>query len=76
MKSQASEQVLLKVSPMKGIMRFNNKGKFIPCYIGLFEIPDRVELMAYKLTLSPSLYGVHPVPMLKQCYEDGDYIIK
>lgn len=50
MKSQASEQVLLKVSPMKGIMRFNNKGKFIPCYIGLFEIPDRVELMAYKLT--------------------------
>ena len=30
------EQVLLKVSPMKGVMRFGNRGKLSPRYIGPF----------------------------------------
>ena len=32
------EKVLLKVSPMKGMIRFCKKGKFSPMYIGPFEI--------------------------------------
>ena len=30
--------VLLKVFPMKGVMRFGKKGKLAPRYIGPFEI--------------------------------------
>ena len=30
--------VFLKVSPMKGVMRFGKKGKLAPRYIGPFEI--------------------------------------
>jgi len=32
------ERVLLRVSPMKGIMRFGKKGKLSPRFIGPFEI--------------------------------------
>ena len=36
------EQVLLKVSPMKGVMRFGKRGKLSPRYIGSFEVLKRV----------------------------------
>ena len=32
------EQVLLKVSPMKGVMRFGKRGKLSPRYIGPFKV--------------------------------------
>ena len=34
----AGDMVFLKVSPMKGVMRFGKKGKLAPRYIGPFEI--------------------------------------
>ncbi|XP_060974609.1 uncharacterized protein LOC133039706 [Cannabis sativa] len=34
--------VFLKVSPMKGIMRFGKRGNLSPRFIGPFEILDRV----------------------------------
>ena len=36
------DQVFLKVSPMKGVMRFDKKGKLSPRYVGPFEILERV----------------------------------
>ena len=36
------DHVFLKISPMKGVMRFGKKGKLAPRYIGPFEILDRV----------------------------------
>ena len=36
------EQVLLKVSPMKGVMWFGKRGKLSPRYIGPFEVLKRV----------------------------------
>ncbi|XP_070046231.1 uncharacterized protein [Nicotiana tomentosiformis] len=36
------KRVLLKVSPMKGVMRFGKKGNFSPRYTGPFEILQRV----------------------------------
>ncbi|KAH0764726.1 hypothetical protein KY285_000597 [Solanum tuberosum] len=73
---KAGEQVLLKVSPIKGVMRFGKKGKLSPRYIGPFEIIVCVGSVAYMLALPPSLSRVHPVSMLKNYHGAGYYIIK
>ncbi|WMV33266.1 hypothetical protein MTR67_026651 [Solanum verrucosum] len=76
---QTGEKVFLKVSPMKGVMRFSKNGKLSPRYIGLFEIFDFVGQVAYILALPASLSRVHPifqVSMLKRYHGDEDYIIK
>ncbi|WMV46491.1 hypothetical protein MTR67_039876 [Solanum verrucosum] len=66
---QAGEQVLLKVSPIKGVMKFDKRGKLSSRYIGPFEILDCVGLVAYRLALPLSLSRVHlvfHVSMLKK----------
>lgn len=55
------DQVFLRVSPMKGVMRFGRKGKLSPRYIGSYEILDRVWKVAYRLALPPELENVHQV---------------
>ena len=53
--------VSLKVSPLRGSIRFGSKGKLNPRFIGPFEILQRVGLVAYQLTLPPSLKVIHDV---------------
>ncbi|XP_057984604.1 uncharacterized protein LOC131169400 [Hevea brasiliensis] len=55
-----SDYAFLKVSPMKGVMRFGKKGKLTPHYIGPFEVTDRMGTVAYQLELLPNLSHVHP----------------
>ncbi|XP_070020545.1 uncharacterized protein [Nicotiana sylvestris] len=55
------EKVLLKVSPINGIIKFGKKGKLSPRFIGPFEVLRRVEEVSYKLALPSSLLRVHPV---------------
>ncbi|WMV24437.1 hypothetical protein MTR67_017822 [Solanum verrucosum] len=76
---QIGENVLLKVSPMKGVMRFGKNGKLSLRYIGSFEVLECVRPVSYKLALPPNMSGVYPVfhvSMLKRYHGDGDYIIK
>ncbi|WVZ97209.1 hypothetical protein U9M48_042759 [Paspalum notatum var. saurae] len=62
--------VYLKVSPMRGIRRFNMKGKLAPRYIGSFKIVERKGKVAYKLELPSNLSSIHNVfhvSQLKKC---------
>ncbi|XP_021751077.1 uncharacterized protein LOC110716750 [Chenopodium quinoa] len=58
---KVGEKVLLKISPMKGVMRFGKKGKLSPKYIAPYEIIQKVEKVAYKLNLPNELERVHNV---------------
>lgn len=54
--------VFLKVSPTKGVMRFGNKVKLNPMYIGPFKIIGQVKNgNTYQLELPQQLMGVHYV---------------
>ncbi|WVZ89652.1 LOW QUALITY PROTEIN: hypothetical protein U9M48_036031 [Paspalum notatum var. saurae] len=67
---KVGDHVYLKVSPMRGIRRFNMKGKLAPRYIGPFKILEKKSEVAYRLELPPSLSGVHDVfyvSQLKNC---------
>ncbi|WVZ89032.1 hypothetical protein U9M48_035491 [Paspalum notatum var. saurae] len=67
---KVDDHVYLKVSPMRGIRRFNMKGKLAPRYIEPFKIRKKKGEIAYRLELPPSLSGVHDmfhVSQLKKC---------
>jgi hypothetical protein len=62
--------VYLKVSPMRGLRRFNVLGKLAPRFIGPFQILEKRGEVAYQLELSPQLSDVHEVfhvSQLKKC---------
>ena len=64
--------VFLKVSPMKGIMRFGKKGKLTPRFVGPYEITERIGNVAYKLALPPALAMIHNVihvSLLRKCVQ-------
>ena len=72
------DQVLLKVSPSKGIVRFGTKGKLSPRYVGPFPVVARVGKLSYRLDLPPSMRGVHNVfhvSMLRKYLEDSERLI-
>ena len=47
--------MFLTVLPMKGVMRFDKKGKLVSRYIGPFEILKKVGIVAYRLALPSSV---------------------
>jgi hypothetical protein len=53
------DQVLFKVSPTKGIVRFGISRKLSLRYIGSFVIIARIGSLAYQLQLPDSMKGVH-----------------
>ncbi|GJV91022.1 reverse transcriptase domain-containing protein [Tanacetum coccineum] len=67
---EVGDRVMLKVSPWKGVIRFGEKGKVVPRYVGPFEILKRIGHVAYRLRLPEKLSGVHytfHVSNLKKC---------
>ncbi|GKF97363.1 hypothetical protein Tco_0293184, partial [Tanacetum coccineum] len=70
--------VMLKVSPWKGVMRFKNKGKLSPRFIGPFKILKRVGKVAYVLELPEEMKGIHNtfhVSYLRKCLADESSVI-
>ncbi|KAH0693675.1 hypothetical protein KY285_020772 [Solanum tuberosum] len=75
---EVDDWVYLKVSPMKGVMRFGKKGIVSPRYIGPYRIAKRIGKVAYELELPQELVAVHPVfhiSILKKCMGDPLLII-
>jgi hypothetical protein len=73
------DQVLLRVSPTRGVVRFGVFGKLSPRYIGPFSIMAWVVSLAYRLQLTDSMAGVHPVfhvSMLRKFLRDPDHQIE
>jgi hypothetical protein len=48
---EVGDHVFLKVSPMRGLMRFEKKGKLSPRFVGPFKITQRVGRLAYRIAL-------------------------
>ncbi|GJU39781.1 putative reverse transcriptase domain-containing protein [Tanacetum coccineum] len=72
---EVGDQVLLNVSPWKGVVHFGKKGKLAPRYVGPFEILERTGLVAYRLRLPEELSSVHDtfhVSNLKKCLADAN----
>jgi len=57
---KVGDYVYLKVSPLRGIMRFHIKGKLAPRFVGPYKIWQKIGKLAYKLELPPNLARVYP----------------
>jgi hypothetical protein len=51
----------VRVSPTRGVKRFEIKGKLAPQYISPFLVLASLGNVAYHLELPPTLVGVHNV---------------
>ncbi|KAL4017799.1 hypothetical protein IC575_021371 [Cucumis melo] len=72
------DKVFLKVAPMRGVLRFEKRGKLSPRFVGPFEILERIGPVAYRLTLPPSLSTVHDVfhvSMLRTYVPDPSHVV-
>lgn len=71
--------VFLKVSPMTNVMRFGNKGKLSPRYVGPYRILAKVGDVAYKLELPTALSQIHDVfhvSSLRKYMADPSHILE
>ena len=76
---EVEDQVFLKLSPQKGVVRFEKQGKLNPRYIGPFEIVDGIGPVAYRLDLPEEFSRVHNVfhiSMLRKYIPDSSHVLE
>ncbi|GJS03252.1 putative reverse transcriptase domain-containing protein [Tanacetum coccineum] len=75
---QVGDNVMLKVSPWKGVIRYGKRRKLNPRYIRPFKILARIRQIAYQLELPQELSSVHNVFHVcntKKCLSDKTLVI-
>lgn len=85
MEFQINHRVLVKMSPMKGVMRFQKKGMLSPRYIGPYrmlnifnKVDYELEFPKKELEFPTELAVVHPIfhiSLLKICVGDPISIV-
>ena len=78
MEFEEGDKVYMKISRMKGVVRYGKKGKLSPRYVGSYKIWQMVGKVTYELKLPSELTSVHPVfhvSMLKKCIGDPESIL-
>ena len=76
---EVEDQVFLKRSPRKGVVRFGKRGKLNPRYIGPFEIVDGIGPVTYRLDLPEEFSRVHNVfhiSMLRKYIPDSSHVLE
>ena len=58
---QEGDLVYLRISPLRPAMRNRRLGKLSPRYVGPCKVMERVGAVAYRITLSRALAGLHDV---------------
>ena len=75
---EIDEKVFLKESPWKKVMRFGEKGKLSPRFIGPYEVIEKVGPVAYKLSLPQELEKIHNVfhvSMLRRYKSNPSHVV-
>ena len=75
---EVGDHIFLKVMPKRGMVRFGKHGKLSPRFIGPFEMLEKVDTVAYRLALPPSMSGVHEVfhvSMLRRYTPDPAHVV-
>ncbi|GKF10737.1 hypothetical protein Tco_0048663, partial [Tanacetum coccineum] len=70
---KVGDKVMLKVSPQKGVIRLDKRGKMNPRYIGPFKVLAKFGTIAYRLELPDQLSRVHSafyIFNMKKCLSD------
>ena len=49
---QVGDQVFMRISPWKGVLRFGKKGKLSPRYMGPYKIVERIGEVAYQVEVA------------------------
>ncbi|TYK24242.1 putative Retrotransposon protein [Cucumis melo var. makuwa] len=68
----------IRAPPMKGVLRFEKKGKLSPRFVRPFEILERIGHVAYCLALPPSFSAMHDVfhvSMLSKYVTDPMHVV-
>ena len=79
MEFKGGDQIVLKVSLMRKVMRFGKSGRPNPRCVRLFEVIKRIGEITYLLALLPALARLHDVfldmSMLKKYLHDPSHIL-
>ena len=70
-------QSVLKSFSLEESMRFRKNGKLSPRFIGLYEVIEKVGLVAYRLALPHELENIHNVfhvSMLRRYRSDQSHV--
>nr|GFA76222.1 putative reverse transcriptase domain-containing protein [Tanacetum cinerariifolium] len=75
---EVGDNVMLKVSPWRGVIRFGKRRKLSLRFIGPFKVIERIGPVGYTLELPNKLRGIHDtfhVSNLKRCFVNDNVVI-